>query len=204
MADDSITAEKIQEYAIKEGHITPYTIQSKHLASRSIQAGHLDTSAITTETIANEAVTGEKIANQSIGLEKLNFNPFIFPMQQGVNGFQISENEQIITKEINLNQPFIDSSYIVVAMTDQANLTVSLAKREQTRFTLQITKINNQQEKTDGSIFWIAIGQNSINEQKAFPLTEEQTAKLQSYDPSLSELTSMSENSASSSSKFEA
>lgn len=91
----------------------------------------------------------------------------------------------------------------MVAITDQANLTVSLVKREQTKFTLQITKIGDQQERADGSLFWIAFGQNVTNGQKAFPLTENQTAKLQSYDPNLSEITPMRENSISTSSKFE-
>ena len=153
LEDQTVTAEKIQDEAVEE----------RHLAPQSVSTLHLNDGAVTREKLADQVVTEEKIANQSIGLEKLNFNPFASPFQFGVGEFQLPEGKQITSKVIQINQPFANTNYVVVAMPNQANLICHLLERSLDTFTLCVERVKEDLAETTGSFFWIAIGSQSAS-----------------------------------------
>jgi hypothetical protein len=181
LGNGAVTEEKLAEQSVGEKQIKPLSVGTDHLADDSVTGQKLADASVTGEKLADGSVTGQKLAigsiqgehlaDASLTVEKLSFAPIQATkgktnvlQQFGMHPFQISGQDKTVDIMINLDEPFANAEFVIVAITNHPDCYVVLnARTEQTAtFTVIRSKLCVE---TSGMITWIALGEKQQERQ---------------------------------------
>ncbi|MDQ0168093.1 WIAG-tail domain, partial [Bacillus horti] len=145
LADQSVTEQKLGDLAVTSSKIRPASIHAHHLQGQIIANQHLMDGSITFPKLAFQPVISQDKSGPSI-------------QQYGVVPFEFTDHsEDAIEILVQLNQPFADEHYVIVANTNHQDFYAVIV--EQTNLSALIKVVRLKASNTmNGLVNWIAMG----------------------------------------------
>jgi hypothetical protein len=135
LAPDSITSNKLTVGLVTGIHIQPQSIHGYHLKEGTIKACHLE--------------NPEMAADKGRVLQ-----------QFGMASFQFTALDEVVEVEVQLEQPYANDQYSVVAMSNHTACYTVLKEQTTQSATIQVVRTKFSPEPS-GIVTWIAMGDKS-------------------------------------------
>lgn len=144
------------------------SITSEKLSNQSITSEKLATEAVRSYHITHESIHPEHIVNESLTEEKLSFNPVqtvkgsTNTLQQcGIVPFEFTDQDETVEIVVQLDEPYFDENYVLVAMTNHPACYSVLNELTQSTAVIRITR-HKFTPKPYGIVHWIAMGRKQV------------------------------------------